>query len=293
MNQARQNAEAFDLILLRYALERFLYRVSESEHRDRFVLKGAMLFQVWGGQVHRPTRDLDLLGNGNPDPGDFTRVIQDICETSVQDDGMNFQSNTVRAESMKEDEEYQGIRLKFNALLQSARVPIQIDVGFGDAITPSAEAINYPTLLDFPAPAIKAYPQETVVTEKFQAMVKLGIANSRMKDFFDIWTICQRYEFNGQLLGKAIAVTFERRQTQIPIAKPLALSDEFANDSQKQVQWKAFLNKNKLSTGNENFRGITSQLELFLMPIANSLASDKTIDLSWRVGGPWTNHPST
>ena len=197
---AREQKEDFSIVLTRYGLERLLYRLSQSAHRDRFVLKGAMLFQLWSGHPHRPTRDLDLLGHGSPDPERFEGIFRDICRQNVEDDGLEFQSDSVRAESMKEDEEYQGLRLKLVSRLGNARIPIQIDIGFGDAVTPEPDEVIYPTLLDGPAPTLKAYPRETVVAEKFQAMVMLGIANSRMKDFYDLWILMRQFEFSGPAL---------------------------------------------------------------------------------------------
>ncbi len=221
MNKAREQKEAFDLVLIRFALERLLYRLSQSNHGHRFVLKGAMLFQIWSGQGHRPTRDLDLLGTGAPSPAEFEQLFRDVCDQPVEDDGLVFLADTVQAAVMKEDEQYEGLRLKFEARLASARIPIQIDIGFGDAITPAANEILYPAILDFPAPTLMAYPLETVVAEKFQAMVMLGIANSRMKDFYDIWSLARTFEFSGPSLSSAIRATFERRQTDLPSKPPL------------------------------------------------------------------------
>ena len=286
-NKAQENNETFDQILLRFTLERLLYRLSQSKHRDQLVLKGAMLFQIWSGQSHRPTRDLDFLGQGTPSPSDFERHFREICEQEVDDDGLKFFPETVHAEPMKEDQDYQGLRLKFQARLESARILIQIDVGFGDAVTPRAEEIKYPTLLEFEAPVLKAYPRETVVAEKLQAMVNLGIANSRMKDFFDLWTLSNQFEFSGSTLSVAIKATFERRQTLVPEKPPLALTSEFASDSQKQTQWNAFLRKNKLETAGLSFAEIIEALHGFLMPPIDALANKRPFDLHWRPSQSW------
>ena len=222
MNKAREQGEAFDLVLIRYTSERLLYRLSQSAFRDRFVLKGAMLFQLWGGSIHRPTRDLDLLAYGSPSPVDFEQLFREVCEEDVEDDGLNFRAESVHAVRMKEDEEYEGLRLKLQAYLDAARISVQIDVGFGDAVTPGPDEITYPTLLDFPAPTLKAYPRVTVVAEKFQAMVMLGIANSRMKDFYDVWTLARHFAFSGPVLCAAMRATFERRKTVLPSTTALS-----------------------------------------------------------------------
>jgi Nucleotidyl transferase AbiEii toxin, Type IV TA system len=237
LNIARDRQEDFQLVLSRFALERLLFRLSRSQHRDAFTLKGAMLFQFWGGEPHRPTRDLDLLGRGEPSTEQFEQVFQEVCRQPAGDDGLVFRDETVRAEQIKEDDEYQGLRIRLEARLGSARIPIQIDVGFGDAVTPGPQEITFPTLLDFPAPVIQAYPRETVVAEKFQAMVMLGIANSRMKDFYDLWMLAGQFEFQGPILCDAIHATFDRRKTTLPVGPPLALTSEFAEDSGKQTQW--------------------------------------------------------
>lgn len=203
MNIAKERKEDFGLVLTRYGLERLLYRLSKSNYRDQFILKGAMLFQLWSGHIHRPTRDLDLLGQGDPAPERFQQVLCDICRQGVEDDGLEFHTESVRSERMKEDEDYLGVRIKLQATLASARIPLHLDIGFGDAINPDPSEVTFPTLLDLPAPILKAYPRETVVAEKFQAMVMLGIANSRMKDFFDVWTLARQFEFSGPALCSA------------------------------------------------------------------------------------------
>ena len=271
MNKARQQKEDFGIVLTRYGLERLLYRLSQSRHRDLFILKGAMLFQLWSGQLHRPTRDLDLLGHGDPEPDRFQEILRDICRQEVEDDGLEFQADSVHAERMKEDEEYEGLRLKLTALLASARIPIQIDIGFGDAIHPGPDEITYPTLLDMPTPTLKAYPRETVVAEKFQAMVMLGIANSRMKDFYDVWTLAKQFKFSGPVLSAAIRATFERRKTPLPEQPPLALTSEFTEDRQKLTQWRAFLRKGKLDAEGMELMGIAESLHRFLMPPTEAL----------------------
>jgi predicted nucleotidyltransferase component of viral defense system len=291
MNKAREQKEPFDLVLIRFALERLLYRISISSHSGRFVLKGAMLFQIWSGEVHRPTRDLDLLGTGAPAPADFEQLFREVCVQEVEDDGLVFQPETVSAERMKEDEQYEGIRLKLQALLASARIPIQVDIGFGDAVTPGVDHISYPVILDFPSPMLRTYPRETVVAEKFQAMVMLGIANSRMKDFFDIWSLARTYEFSGATLSAAIKATFERRQTPLPETPPLAFTPEFSQDRHKVTQWNAFLRKSKLVAEELSLVEVVAVLSDFLMPPTHAILSNSAFSGAWSAGGGW--YPET
>lgn len=287
LTMAKQQQEAFDLVLMRFGLERLLYRLSQSPHQSRFVLKGAMLFQIWSGQVHRPTRDVDFLGQGSPSPADFKQLFADICNQEVEDDGLEFQADTIQADRMKEDEEYEGLRLKLVARLESARILIQIDIGFGDAVIPPPHEITYPTLLDFPAPKLKAYPRETVIAEKLQAMVMLGIANSRMKDFFDVWTLARQFDFAGPVLCAAIRATFDRRKTALPSVAPLALTSEFGQDDQKMTQWNAFVRKGKLDADGLSLDEIADFLRRFLMPPTIALASGTEFEQRWTPGGPW------
>lgn len=201
LNKARANKVDFNLVLSRYGMERFIYRLSISPHQERFILKGASLFLVWKGQNFRVTRDADFLGFGDPAPAQLQDVFQSICQQQCpQDDGMIYLPDSVKAEAIREDQEYDGVRITLMGKLGNARIPLQIDIGFGDAITPKAENIEYPILLDHPAPHLKAYPRYTLIAEKFEAMVRLGIANSRMKDFFDIWLLSQLFEFDGSVL---------------------------------------------------------------------------------------------
>jgi predicted nucleotidyltransferase component of viral defense system len=288
LNIARQRGEDFQLILIQYALERMLFRLSHSEYSEEFVLKGAMLFQVWSGERHRPTRDIDFLGRGEPSETRFQEIFEDICSIEVDDDGLKFDATSIHVRTMKEAEKYQGIRIKLDAFLDSARIPVQVDIGFGDAITPGAIEIDYPVILDFATPKLSAYPRETVVAEKFQAMVMLGISNSRMKDFFDLWKLANKFEFDGAVLGKAIKATFERRETQVPNEMPLALTEEFTNDKQKMVQWNAFINKTGLDAKEHSLDAIAVVLGQFLMPPSKAIAAKKHFEMSWSAGGPWT-----
>lgn len=265
-NVAATRGEDFNLLLLRYGIERLLFRLSQSPHADRFLLKGAMLFVVWDEKTHRPTRDLDLLGFGSTEKADLIRVFAAVAAVPVVDDGIVFDPESVQADDIREDNAYGGVRIRLLGKLGTAEVPVQIDVGAGDVVTPAPESATFPVLLDFPAPKIRTYPVYTVVAEKFEAMVKLGIANTRMKDFYDIWFIARRFEFDGPTLRSAIDATFARRQTNLP-PLPEALSDAFANDPTKQGQWAAFLRRNGLIGPPGRFGEIVAVLRKFFEPV--------------------------
>lgn len=287
MNVSRERGEDFQFVLTRYGLERLLYRLTQSPHAGQFVLKGAALFQLWTGQPHRSTRDLDLLGTGAPAPDRLRAVFRDVCSVVVEDDGLTFLVDAIQAAQIKEDDEYQGIRLRIDARLGNVRIPLQIDVGFGDAVTPGPQAATFPTLLDFPAPLLQVYPRETVVAEKFQAMVALGIANSRMKDFYDVWMLARQFEFDGLHLCAAIRATFDRRQTPLPTTPPLALTAEFGTDRNKAIQWAAFLRKSKLVDEPPSLEGVVVLLQGFLMPPTLALASQSSWNRTW-ARGTWS-----
>jgi predicted nucleotidyltransferase component of viral defense system len=284
---ARAQGEDFQLVLTRYGLERLLYRVSESPHRKVFVLKGALLFRLWSNQLHRPTKDLDLLGYGKLSIERFEQIFREVCGQAVEDDGLRFDANSVHGERIREEQEYEGLRIHCVALLERARVPLQIDIGLGDVITPATVAVQFPTLLDFPAPVLRAYPRETVVAEKYQAMVVLGIANSRMKDFYDLWFLARQFVFTGPTLSAAIRATFERRKTALPAQPPLAWTLSFYDDATKKEQWQGFVRKSKLPVGSVGLAEITAVLSAFLLPPTTALLAGEPFDQSWPAGGPW------
>ena len=291
MNLANRTRQDFGLVLTKYALERLLYRLSLSKHRDTFILKGALLFELWTSQPYRATRDLDLLGQGDDALDRFRKIFADLCFKMVEDDGLVLLTGSIRVERIREEEEYAGVRVLLEARLGSARIPLQIDIGFGDIVTPAAVEVAYPTLLDFPAPHLWAYPQESVVAEKFEAMVKLGIANSRMKDFYDLYVLSREFEFDGASLSAAIAATFERRQTMLPSSAPLALTSEFCDTPAKQVQWTAFLKKSGLSSV-DSLRDVTTHLQNFLVPVVVAIHRGESFLLVWHPGGPWSHRPA-
>lgn len=243
---AKAKKVEFELMLTRFALERLLYRLSISEHREWFLLKGALLFDLWFEEPHRPTRDADFLGFGPADLPTMEATFREIAAMTV-DDGIIFDPSTVNAREIRKEADYAGIRVTLLGTLDGARCPIQADIGFGDAVTPAPEETDYPVLLDdLPVPRLRIYPRYTVIAEKFEAIVSLGIANSRMKDFFDLWVLTRRSELDPTTLRRAITATFVRRTTALPATTPIGLSDDFATDATKQTQWRAFVTKNRL-----------------------------------------------
>jgi hypothetical protein len=286
LNLAHERKEDFQLVLSRYALERLLHRIGQSPHRDRFVVKGAMLFHLWTNQTYRPTRDIDFLTHGDHSVGHLEGIFRDVCNQAVEDDGLVFAPDSVNGAVIKPDQEYQGVRVQLLATLERARIPVQIDIGFGDAITPGPQQIEYPSMLGFPTPVVSIYPRETVVAEKFQAMVMLGMANSRMKDFFDLWLLSTTFEFDGAILARAIQATFERRRTSLPDTIPTALSAEFYDDDSKQKQWKAFISKGGLATP-PPLPDLIAGLRTFLLPPVEALRAGQGFDNRWNPPGPW------
>jgi predicted nucleotidyltransferase component of viral defense system len=262
---SKANGQSFDLVLTRFALERLLFRLSQSQHADRFVLKGAMLMMSWFDDPHRGTRDLDLLGFGDPSEDAMVATFRDILAQDVED-GVEFDPNRLRVDRIREELDYGGLRLRAIASVGGARINLTIDIGFGDALEPGAEVVNFPVMLDFPAPRLRAYARETVIAEKFQAMVALGRANSRMKDFYDIWILSRSFSFDDDRLARAIAATFARRRTAIPTEPPDALTPAFAADEQKQKQWRAFIED--VATDPGPLARVLEELAGFLMPRA-------------------------
>jgi predicted nucleotidyltransferase component of viral defense system len=286
LNRARAAGEDYNALLTRYAVERFLYRLGRSEHRERFVVKGAMLFVLWEGDLHRMTRDLDLLGFGSSAIADVEQAVREIVSVEVEDDGVAFAAETVRGDLIREEQEYEGVRVRAEARVGSARVRLKVDVGFGDVITPEAVKAEFPTLLDAPPPVLRAYPKETVIAEKLQAMVALGILNSRMKDFYDLWHLARRDAFDGPTLVEAVRATLARRGTPLPASAPLALTDEFATDAGKQTQWRAFVRRGQVSE-EATLVEVIADLRRFLLPVLEAARTDTPLGVRWEPGGPW------
>lgn len=281
LDRSRAERSDFQILLTRYALERLLYRLSISEHRDRFILKGAMLFVTWVADPFRPTRDLDLLGYGDNDAEAIAGTFRSICATQVADDGVTFDIGSLQAAPIREEAEYGGVRVRTTATIDGARIPIQVDVGFGDAVTPAPVEIDYPTLLDNPAPHLRAYPVETVVAEKFEALTTLGMANSRLKDFYDLWLIAQTFELRLSSLVDAVQRTFDRRGTALPQGVPVGLTDEFA--AAWAPQWRAFLSRERMAAAPDAFIAVVGDLRNFLMPLV-VMSKEEAL---WPPRGPW------
>jgi Nucleotidyl transferase AbiEii toxin, Type IV TA system len=280
----KRNVE-FQLILAEFAIERLLYRLGSSPFADRFVLKGAMLFKLWSDVRGRATWDLDLLGRGASGVEDVAGVIREICGLAV-DDGIVFDVGTVVAEPIRAADEYAGVRVRLQAGLADARIPVQIDVGFGDAVVPPPVLSTYPTLLDQPAPRILAYPREAVVAEKLEAILSLGLTNSRIKDFHDVHLLATSFAFEGPSLVRAIRSTFERRSTPWPEGVPLVLTRAFLAAPEQQVHWRAFLRRGRLGTPPDAGR-IADELQQFLLPPLTAAAQGADLDASWAAAGPW------
>jgi len=264
LNLSRAGGVAFDILLTRYVLERLLYRLTLTPHADRFVLKGAMLVTTWFADAYRQTRDIDLLGFGSPAPDAMLAVFREVCAVPL-DDGVEIDGAGLRVETIRDALEYGGLRLRTAAAVAAARVAV-VDIGFGDATEPGLEHINLPVLLDQPAPRLMAYARETVIAEKFQAIVLLGLANTRYKDFYDLFVLSKSYVFDDDRLARAIAATFERRRTAIPIEPPEALTPVFAGDPTRRRQWATYIED--LGLAGLGLGEVTAGLALFLMPHA-------------------------
>ena len=262
----------FDLFLTHYAIERLLYRLAQSRHADRFVLKGAMLLMTWFEEPFRGTRDLDLLGYGDPAPDAVLDVFREILGQE-RPDGVVFDAGAARVSRIRQQNEYGGLRMRTTADVSGARIAVNVDVSFGDATEPPVESLDYPVLLGMPAPRLRGYARETVVAEKFHAMADLGMANSRMKDYYDLWIVGRTFDIDRSRLAQAISATFARRGTAIPDGVPDGLSPAFAEDAVKRQQWESF--KQDLSVDPGSLDGVVSALEAFLMPAA-AVARDGT-----------------
>ena len=290
LNRARANKEDFNHLLNRYGMERFLYRLSVSSYSEEFILKGASLFLVWQEQSYRVTKDADFLSFGDPSLGRLSEIFIEICDIECPvKDGILFLPESVKALAIREEQAYDGVGISLSGALNKARVSLQIDVGFGDIVTPSPEMIDYPSLLEFPKPKLRAYSKYSVVAEKVEAMVKLSMANSRMKDFYDVWLLSKLDEFEYEILKQAVQNTFQRRETRIPIKQPVALTAEFYHDSQKQQQWKAFIRKSKIKDKPEDLESLVVELSTFIMPVfqQNTKGSDRYV---WVPGKDWINN---
>ena len=287
LNKARAEGRPFNELLQYFALERFLYRLGRSSYSNRFVLKGALMFGVWQGPFSRPTRDVDLLGYVEHTVERVTTVMRAICQQSVpEDDGLRFDADSVTGERIVEAASYEGVRVKLVAYLEAARVLVQIDIGFGDPLVPGPNPIRLPTILEFPPPELQGYSRESAIAEKLQAMVYLGVVNSRMKDFYDIWWLATRFEFEGAILAQAIRETFRSRQTTL-LQPPAAFSDSFTNDREKQAQWTAFIRRIQIENVPVSLSDAVQEIKAFLQPVVQALIDEQPFSKHWSPGGLW------
>lgn len=276
----------FQILLTHYALERLLYRLSRSKYRDQFLLKGALLFKLWYSDIIRSSMDADLLGKGPKETTGVEKIFRDLCDITVKPDGLVFLPRSVQGEEIRENSEYQGVRISLLAVLSSARIPLQIDIGFGDAVIPSAKKVKYPVLLDFPAPSLKAYTIYTVISEKFQTIVDKGLANSRMKDYYDLWYILRQSKIEGFILSQALKATFKRRKTALPEGLPEGLDRAFCSNPVKQRQWVSFLNKNKPREIQTLVKTV-AEIHAFIMPAVKNIVDKKPFHAVWYPGKGW------
>jgi hypothetical protein len=285
LNRAKAQGADFSLILTQFGLERILYRLSVSPYAQRFLLKGALLFNLWHDLPRRPTRDADLLGFGSSEIVDLIQIFKELCNVQCGD-GIVFLSDSVNAEPIRKDAGYPGVRITLRGELDGARLPVQVDIGFGDVVTPEPETVTYPVLLDtLPAPTVRAYSRYSVVAEKLHIIVVRGVTNSRLKDYFDLWTIAKHSEIDGGLLARAITATFARRETALPKNTPAGVGDELLADNRKRTEWRAFLSKNKLTA--PDLVEVVALLRAFLLPAIEGARGDTGFKSSWRLGGPW------
>lgn len=284
-NKAKEKQVEFQNLLVRFGNERLLYRLSRSEYQKSFMLKGALLFAIWTGEPHRPTKDIDLLGFGKNDIPTLENIFKEIC-TIDGEDGLEFFAESIKGAEIRAEKIYQGVRITLLASLDGAKIPLQIDIGFGDAVTPPAETETLPTILELPKPRLRIYPKETVIAEKFEAIVKLGLGNSRMKDFWDVQFLIKKFSFEGKLLQKAIRATFANRQTAVPEKLPVALTETFTQNSETIADWKAFIKRNKIESETD-FDKVIESLSGFFEPLIEAENNDVIFDQNWSFPNGW------
>ena len=288
LDEARATGRPFNELLQYFAMERFLYRLSKSPHGEQFILKGALMLAMWEVSLTRPTKDIDLLGHVANDIDQIVAVVQEVCGQEVEPDGLDFDKNSVRGERIAEEAEYEGVRVRFHGKLGTASVAMQLDVGFGDVVVPGPVTTDYPTILDLPAPRIRGYTRESVIAEKFHTMVRRGLLNSRMRDFFDIWVLSQQFDFDGEILAAAIRETFARRDLEV-VPGPVALTEEFAADTARATQWRGFLRRSRLEGVPSGLAEVVAAIAVFLGPVAEVLHEDGEFEGRWLAPGPWTS----
>lgn len=286
-NKAKEENRPFAEILQYYGMERFLFRFSKSKYVDKFVLKGALLFAVWQISDRRTTLDIDFLARFDNEIKTIEKVVQDVCVINVDPDGLKFDARTVKGIKIKEDADYEGVRVKFIGFLDRAEIPMQIDIGFGDIVYPKTRVIDYPVILNFLKPHLNGYPQESVISEKFEAMIKLGLLNSRMKDFYDIWLMTRRFEFKGANIARAIKKTFNNRRTDMPNKKPLFADEIYDEESDRQMLWSAFLKKTDIQHAPKTLSAVAKEIERFLIQPLIALNNNSSFDKIWKQDKGW------
>ena len=291
LNMSRETGENFQFLLDRFARERLLYRLSRSQYHKRFILKGATLFEIWAERPFRSTRDVDFLAFGPNEVDAVVAIFRDLCDAEPEnitaDDGIRFDPNSVHGEVLRKEKGYSGVRVRLTAYLDNARANVQIDVGFGDAVTPKAQNVDVPVILDLPSPRMLAYPKETVVAEKFQAIIILTETNSRMKDFYDLWVLQDEFEFDGQTLSAAIEATFSRRETNIAPNSCIAFQASFYANEKLLMRWRAYVQRGSFEKIPPSFAEIGEAISAFLRPVAESIAIGEQFNQIWAPGGPW------
>jgi len=283
---ARAKNINLEIVLVRYVHERLLYRLGQSKYKDRFILKGAMLQTLWLDDPFRPTRDMDLLAFGENDQASLLSIFREILAIESAD-GIQFELDSLAINDIRLDNEYGGLHVEALSYLGRSPIKVQIDLGFGDAVVPEAREIDFPALLDFPSPRIRAYPQEVVIAEKLHAIVILGRRNSRMKDFYDLWMMSQHFSFDIVPLRSAVAATFSRRQTDLPENIPVGLSEEFVADVTNAKLWTNFISRNILAQSPSSFSDVLADLRTFLMPVIENARGMPSVEAVWEPGGPW------
>lgn len=286
-NKAEEANRPFAEVLQYYGMERFLYRFSRSKYADKFILKGALMFTVWQVPERRTTLDIDFSARLDNQLASIEKVIKDVCKVPVVPDGLTFDPETVRGQKIKEDADYEGVRVKFRGFLERTRVSMQIDVAFDDIIYPKPKTIDYPVILDLPKPHLKGYPAESVVSEKFEAMVKLGLLNSRMKDFYDIWLMMGQFDFNGSGLIEALKGTFSHRETPLPEHEPLFAEEIYDKESDRQALWNTFLKRGDIKHAPKELSIAAKAIEGFLVEPLNALSKGRKFNRKWKAPGLW------
>jgi predicted nucleotidyltransferase component of viral defense system len=287
LNLSRDKGRPFQEVLEYYAIERFLYRLCHSPYCDRFTLKGALMFYTWNLDSYRPTVDIDLLGSVENSPENLESIFKEVCQMDIEDDGIQFHEDTIFSQTTQVDSEYYGVRVEFQATLDSARVRMKIDIGFGDVVTPEAREIQYPVLLDMEQPVMRGYPSETVVAEKLQTLMKHGLANSRMKDFYDIWMLAMRFDFDGNLLQQAIESTFEARATPLSVDTFRDIAKDLSVDEFMQSRWNSYVKKSSLPVSPPGFPELIRFIVAFIAPIINQEKGNKVRHQKWLPGERW------